>query len=158
MSLFVDKLGREWDLRITISLVDPLAAVGLDLEALTEKNHEETLSKIAKPRQLGKVLWTILDKQAREKKVELQDFLDGLDGPTIHSALLKLVEAIMDFSQPPSVAKASKELLADRVTRGNQKQATKIRTAIGGGLSDGDGDSEELSDSTLAVLPSASSD
>ncbi len=142
MSLFVDTAGREWDLRITIGLIDPLIAVGLDLEAITE-DYQSVLTKIARPRQLGKVLWAIVEKQAREKKVDVEDFLAGLDGPSIHTALMKLVESIMDFSQPPTVAKASKELLSERVNSNQNRQAENIRKAIGGGLLDGDGSLEE---------------
>ena len=147
MSLFVDSLGREWDLRITIGLLDPLAAVGLDLEAITE-DHEAVLAKIAKPRTLGKVLWTIIGKQAAERKIDQSDFLAGLDGPRIHSALMKLVESIMDFIQPPSVAKASKELLTDRMASQEAVSAAKIRDAIGGGSAFGDGNSVGSSAST----------
>jgi hypothetical protein len=66
---------------------------------------------------MGETLWLLCEKQALERGYNPDSFADLFDGETLEKAVLAMLEAITDFSQP-SVARSM-----------NQKRAESIKLA-----------------------------
>ncbi len=101
---FTDGKGREWDMRFTTAMFGVVRReVGIDLNDLLKPDEGAALGKLftANPDKLGKLFWHICEKQAQEKNVSPEEFMEGLDGKTIWSAFDALLDARADFCPPP---------------------------------------------------------
>ncbi len=117
---FKDRFGREWDLSLTVRLVSKVkkdteydfAAAIRDVESLNSLMYSD-------PMTLGMVLFSICGEQAAKSSVDVDQFTDGFDGPTVFAACNALMKAIINFTHPPTTATVAAEshdkLMASRL-------------------------------------------
>lgn len=154
MAQFTDAEGRTWKVRITLGDLRPLKAVGLDVAAIA-KDPAGLQDVVADVERYGQVLWTLCEREAAARSIAPEQFAAGFDGPTLFAAAGAIEEALMDFSQPPTVAKTFAEHragAAEKVARAAAKKLERILT----GWSDSDGSSPGSPDSTPSPAPSGS--
>lgn len=144
---FSDCLGREWSIRITLGMLPKLREAGFDVNAVA-KNPAQ-LSVLSDPETLGKVAWTLCEKQAIAANVDPEQFADGFDGPTIQDAVQAILESILDFSQPRQTAASVKAMLPGLLAKGEAMLQTRIEAALGS--NNGLGDAPESPASTPAT-------
>jgi hypothetical protein len=100
MHAFKDNAGREWFLKgdyLTYNRVQ--AATGVKLYDITSENRE-SLTQIADPMTLGGVLWTMVEPQAADRGVTVEDFYGAFDGTVAHDAHDALVSEMIFFCHP----------------------------------------------------------
>jgi hypothetical protein len=130
---FVDLLGREWEIRITLGLVPKLREAGYDLKA--KPGDPKGIGALADdPETFGRVLFTICEAQAQARGITPESFVDGFDGATIFAASMAMMEATADFSQSPKVAEAIKRGLPGQMAKSEAEQIRKIQTVWNAGL------------------------
>lgn len=103
MASFTDAKGRAWPFKkLTVADLDDLAALGLDVEAVSE--DLDRLSRlVASPRKFAAVLWWFAGREGTDPK----DFHAGLDGDALARAVVAVGAAVIDFFplQPGEKAK-----------------------------------------------------
>jgi hypothetical protein len=110
---FVDKLGREWVLEITLGDLPALKELGLDVEAVFD--DPKAASAAGKVEVLGRALWHLCEEQAGAREVTPEQFARAITGPVRWAAAAALEAAVLDFTLPPAAAtKAKARLSADR--------------------------------------------
>ncbi len=124
---FTDAAGKTWSVRFTIGLLPKLRAEGLDLS----KSLEEMQTAISDPERFGRILWVLCERQAREVGVTEEQFADAFDGPTIFAAVSALGVALADFTHPPAVAAAARDLIAKREAESQAKQIQTLKATVG---------------------------
>jgi len=123
MKEFRDDQGRPWMVAITVAAAERVRGlvtvdVTEDVEqsdgSVSRQTRKAPLdiidtSSIANTLQIlrsqygtvGEVLYAICRKQAGEKKVSREDFLDGLRGDAIEAGVKAIEEELVDFLPPP---------------------------------------------------------
>ena len=103
MKVFKDGQGREWQISLTISAMQALKGIGIDL-ANPERAREGKEIPLGQELEtdlqvFAEALWCLLKSQAIAREAQESDFLDSLDGPTLHAARLAFREELSDFFQ-----------------------------------------------------------
>lgn len=130
MASFTDKAGHRWVLDLTAG----------DLRRVRVQTGVELGKLLAKPEQLagvlfgdvetfGDVLWVLLEKQAKEKAVSEDAFADGFDREAVNAAALALVDAVADFTQPPTTAATTKAAVRGLMPKADAAMAAVISNA-----------------------------
>lgn len=115
MSSFKDAAGRQWELRITLGIVDRLRAVGLDLDKLASEKADVFGILLLERHVLGSVLWILCEKQAEKLGLTTpEEFFGDFDGATLEGAGDALLDAVLDF-------------FPNRVTAPIKKRLTQIK-------------------------------
>ncbi|MDB5310674.1 MAG: hypothetical protein JWO38_4876 [Gemmataceae bacterium] len=155
MAAFVDADGKTWKLRITLGDLDELQAAGLDVEAVAK--DFKLLAAIAEDRRrYGQVLWQLCEREAAAAGITPEQFARRFDGQALFDAAGAIEEAIVDFSQPPPLAKRFAELRTGAMDRVMARALTSLETILAG--SDGPAGSSPASPgSTAAPGPSGNS-
>ena len=96
MKSFTDEQGREWSLRLTLNTDRRVfEAVGVYLSDLSD---EPTLDRICNEMVLlGDIVWVMIEKQAAERGLSKNDFLEDLRGDVLESALEAVIQETLDF-------------------------------------------------------------
>ena len=128
MAKFTDAKGREWEFRrITVGDLDELAALGLDVEAVSE-DFGQLAALGAKPRAFATVLWWFVGNAVTAAKVEPVDFKAGLDGDAMARAFDALRDAVIGFFPYPPTVKAT--LIARLAAEQEKAWATAVGSAV----------------------------
>lgn len=123
MAKFVDAEGREWGLSLTLGKVKRLREecnFVLGKEA-TNTRLAETL--FADPETLGRVLWVMIESEAKARDITPEAFANAIDCEALESATLGFMEAITDFFQRPEAAKTIKKRLPELLAETDKKLA-----------------------------------
>lgn len=150
MAKFTDCKKREWHLTLTNG----------DLRIIRERTGVE-LGKITfdQPKlaeffndseQVGKVLWTLCEEQARSAGVDSLSFDKGFDGNANRDAAVALYDAMLDFSPWSKTAQTIKGALSRAMEAADNEMAGKVREAM-------DQSPETLSKSSAALPESSAS-
>lgn len=96
MAKFVDSLGREWIVDVTVDKIKKVRkALDIDLaDASGEVVHQLSEDIVL----MADALWLLCEDQAIVKKITDEEFGRGLVGDPLDAAAGALVEAISDFS------------------------------------------------------------
>lgn len=155
MASFRDRLGRDWDVNITTSMLPKLRAAGFNVGLVGR--DAKAFDVLEDPEKLGDVLGVLCGDQIEKLAITPQQFADGFDGPTIYAACDAITEAVADFSQRPAVAKAVKARLPGAMSRLEtaaieqwEKALDKIGSPTPSGSNSGPGNSPASPDSTPA--------
>jgi len=108
MSRFKDAAGREWDLRLTTSMLRKVrerTGVALGEAIADERKLAEMM--FADPVSFEGILWALVEEQARAQSIDLDNFGSALDGPAIERATTAFLESICFFSRRQMVAEAA---------------------------------------------------
>jgi hypothetical protein len=147
---FVDKLGREWLLEITLGDLPALTELGLDVEAVFD--DARAASAAGKVEVLGRALWHLCEGQAGDRQVTPEQFARAITGPVRWAAAAALEAAVLDFTLPPAAAtRAIARLSAER-----DRVIETAFPASPGGPSGGGGNSAGSPESTPGGSPSGS--
>ena len=94
MKVFRDALGREWSFALNVGAMKRVRdLVGIDL-----LQTAEALEKIMDdPVALGQILFCLCKKQAEERGISEEQFLEGLVGEALDSALDNFMKEWVDF-------------------------------------------------------------
>lgn len=112
---FTDATGYEWPFRrITLADYDDLAAVGLDVEAVSE-DLGKLADLIQNRRKFAAVLWWFVGAAVEAAKLTPREFHARLDGDVMHAAAIAVRDAVIDFFPYPAAVKAK---LIGRLTAG----------------------------------------
>ena len=112
MAKFTDLVRREWTISLTSGdLRRVREQAGLDLgKALTNTDRLAELL-FGDVEMFGKVVWVLIEKQANALSITPEEFADGFDRDTFESASSAITDAILDFTQPRTVAEKKKEAI-----------------------------------------------
>ncbi len=103
MKVFKDSSGREWQIALTISAMQALKAIDVDLlnpERAREGKTEPLGQEIETSLQLfAEVLWCVLKLQADALNMNESQFWESLDGPTLQAAREAFRQDLSDFFQ-----------------------------------------------------------
>lgn len=128
MHSFKDSAGREWFLKGDYLTYDRVrAATGVKLYDITSENRE-SLTQIADPMTLGGVLWTMVEPQATERGVTVEDFYGAFDGTVAHDAHDALVSEMIFFCHPSQ--RKLLELTYRKVREAEAKAVAKAETMM----------------------------
>lgn len=161
MSEFKDRLGREWTLDVTMDSADQVEQdLNIDLLKWMEDANgadNRTVFKIVASLVADQIAarWPGAPGQdeAEAGAAALREFKKGFDGPALEAAGLALVEALLFFSLPQTVARAS----APKVRAGMEDVFDKMAAAIDAqDCRSWVGPSPAPADSTPAPSPSGS--
>lgn len=98
MQTFKDSKDRNWGLRIDRAMLRKVQAeTGLLLTQLWDDNAALLQQMTGDVLMLGDVLWVVVSKQAKERDVTKEDFEEATDGDVFETAVLSLIEAVVDF-------------------------------------------------------------
>lgn len=108
--IFKDAEGREWVIRFDYGTLCRIE------DELGYKILEDPSSLPTGVRDVVKMLWLLIEKQAKEKGVSAQSFGESLQGATINSAILCMVEELAVFFEAlqPGVSAAFRKWLEKR--------------------------------------------
>lgn len=142
MPKFVDCEKREWELRLTLGLLPKLRDAGFDIKS--KPAEPGGIGSLADdPERFGRVLFTLCEAQAKEKGISPEQFADGFDGEAIYAATVALWDAIVRFTQPPSIAAEVHRAMPGALAREEAKVVARLQTAMSAGLNDTAGSSPE---------------
>jgi len=128
--------GTEWRLRLTPFLIGKVRSeLKIDLADV-----QGVAKAVDDPFLLGCVLWTLCEKQAKERNLDEERFSEGFDGDVIGEAVGALFQAHVNFT-PPSRRKVSDKLIRKTLEL-RELQAHKATVAL-------DADPETLLDLIL---------
>lgn len=96
---FADTKGRRWDIAITCGTVLTLER-SLGIKVLDVRNG--WIPAMADFKQVVDILWEVVRPQAEAKGIEMLDFLEAVDGPTLMHARELLHRAYIDFFPTPT--------------------------------------------------------
>lgn len=91
MAAFTDRLGREWELGITVKDLKPLKAAGFDFAGFLPTEAGSVLLDPERLVQIVRLFAHVPDAVTEE------EFADGFDGPALGRAGEALLEACADF-------------------------------------------------------------
>lgn len=123
MAKFVDRLGREWELEIDLSLLAPLREAGLNVGDVM---RDPKLFGGFTHETMGRVLWVACEEQAKARGLSPEEFAKGFSGPVIYSAGDALWSALLDFGQRPAVATAIKNRLPALMRKAETEAVAEI--------------------------------
>lgn len=131
MAKFADKAGREWDVSLDLGIVTAIRkACGIDLGAILGDQKRLVHLFYEDLNSLGVVLFTLVESQAEERKIDGDGFARALDGPSLNRAREALAEAIANFSQPPKTADAMTDGIKKLLTAVDERAAAMTTAAI----------------------------
>ncbi len=103
---FADMTGKEWPVRrITFGDLDELAALGLDVEAVSA-DLSVLAELVIDRRRFAAVLWWFVGPAVEAEKLTPQDFHRRLDGDSLARGVEAVAGAVVDFFPYPPAAKA----------------------------------------------------
>lgn len=140
--------GREWSIRLTVgSLGDVREKAGVDLGAALRSEAGLADLIFGDPAALVRMLWVLIEDQARGTDVGPVEFAHGFDGPALEAATEALLTAVADFFPRSKVGRAIRENLAQTLERLDRAIIAKLNS-LQGGSSGSAGTSPALSEST----------
>jgi len=111
MAIFRDSAGREWNVTLNLGTAKLVKkAHGFDF--LGDGKEHPILRLAGDMELLGNVLWTLCERQARERNITEQDFGEAIAGDSLDAAVNALAEAYSDFSPNPKRRETLKRLWA----------------------------------------------
>jgi hypothetical protein len=115
VAVFKEPSGREWVVSLNMRQLQVMRECGDDLLAVMDEGGDRLAEFLySKPERFTRMMWVILEKQARYRQVEPERFYEMFDGPVVDMATLALEEAIIDFFQRlPMVREAMKKSLRE---------------------------------------------
>lgn len=140
MAKFTDADGREWAVRLTLGLLPRLKDAGLDLTA-TVKAGSLDIGGLEDPDTLGRVLWTLVERQAEKAGVTPEQLAEAMDGPTLYAFRLAFAEALADFSHPPEVAAELRRAIPAAAEQHQRTMLARLTAPTPTGSSGGGGSS-----------------
>jgi hypothetical protein len=156
MATFRDADNREWKLRLTVGLLGDVkrdADVDLGAAIKTPQSMAEIL--YADPANLVRVLWVMVEKQAREAGVTPEEFGHAFDGEAIERAGEALLEAVADFFPRSAIARKIRSELPKLLEAADREMIAKLEAVTNSTSSGSGGNSGESSGSTPGPTPSA---
>jgi hypothetical protein len=102
MKVWKDAVGREWSLTLNVRTVKQVRdEIRIDLTQ-TEKSLPLVMDD---PVALGDILWVLCRKQAEERGINQDQFLEALKGEALDEARTQFVEEWVSFFPPSETAK-----------------------------------------------------
>lgn len=96
---FQDSAGHAWTIRLTLDLLDKvLESSQIDLIP-DDMDVQPVIGLLFRNRELGKVLWTCIETQAKEEGIERSEFLKTCDSETLTAGWGALVDAVVFFTR-----------------------------------------------------------
>ena len=130
MATFKDAANRSWEVRITVADLPRLRDAGLSVADTGADLTRVGKALLADPEAFGRAVWLLIERQAKDAGLTVNDFLAALDGPTAFAAVDAMEEAVTDFTRPPAVSKKVRELLPAARERANEAIAAAAERAI----------------------------
>ncbi len=124
MRIVKDKDGGDWKLpSFSVGIVlDVKEQAGFDILAAKGKTGDEAknrasemLAQLYDPFTLGGILWVLLGAQAKDRGLDERAFGYQFDETCYPDLRTAIMESIVDFTQPPPVAKTTKAELPGRI-------------------------------------------
>jgi hypothetical protein len=137
---FKDRLGREYELTMTVADLKPLAAVGISFAGFEVNHSSIPAAMFADPAKLMDVLLTLAHVG---DDVTPEDFARGLDTAATERAIGAALEALADFSPTSHQGAAKGRLVRGAWQRGLDMMSSELSKI-------GVGNSPESSESTPA--------
>ena len=128
---FKDRLGREWELCLTVADLKTLREVGFDLSKATGSADGLVELLFGDPERLVAACCILAHTP---DSVSGDDFAAGFDGPTLEAAGLAVVEAVVDFFPRSAVAKWMKERLTQGMAEFDAELIRKLSSVSAGSL------------------------
>jgi hypothetical protein len=130
MPTFQDGEGREWSIALSVGMVAKLRTdAKFDIgKSITDPKLVQALFE--EPETVGKALWVLIERQARERKVEPEDFAFSLTADALEGAINALIEAMVDFFLPSRQRQKVKDKLPEMFAKANEKVNQQITDAI----------------------------
>lgn len=127
MPKLVDAKGREFEARrITVGDYDDLAALGLDVEGVSEDLG--LLAEVVRDRRkFAALLWWFVGGAVEAAKLTPRDFYQGLDGDALSRGAHLIRDAVIDFFPYPPQVKA--KLIADLTAGQNPAAGSDVAPA-----------------------------
>lgn len=106
MKVITDNLGREWEIKITITNIQRVKEhTGVDLTRLVVidsngnvDNGKSMVNQLADdPVKLMMVIWTLCRPQAEARQIDPEAFFNGFSGDAIPAANYAMLEEVADF-------------------------------------------------------------
>ncbi|MFO0806237.1 MAG: hypothetical protein U0791_24300 [Gemmataceae bacterium] len=93
---FTDRLGREWQVEVSVDLLPSLADLGLNFKP--DADHTEFASRmLIDPLLAGEVLWIFCAAQAKDRGIDHHGFASGLNADAICAGTDAFAFAIAKF-------------------------------------------------------------
>jgi len=125
MPVFKDSKDREWIVTINLGTCRRTkSATGFDFLA-SDENSNPLLKLASDYLLLADVLWTIVEPQATNLKVSVEDFIESLSGDCIENAVNAIAEAYVNFTPNPQ----RRELLLKLWTKIKSIEKTMLERA-----------------------------
>ena len=123
MASFKDKAGREWVIDITKGDVRRLTKLGIPFGELLGDFKRLANEVLTSPEQFDRVLWCLIESQAKAAGVSKDDFDDSWNGDTEEAAGLAFVDSVMDFSP-------ARKVKGEMTTAFRAMEATQTEIAV----------------------------
>ncbi len=107
---FKDLDGREWSIRINIGAMRRAKARDIDLSMPVPQLRSFMLDDVF----LTDALWSIIELQAKERQVTVDQFESSIDGRVLAEARERLWESLVEFYDPPKAEMLGMALTAIR--------------------------------------------
>lgn len=121
MSSFVDSVGDEWSMRVTVGDVLRIRKeIGLDVTRILDDGMSVLATLHGDLEKFVGVLWCLCESQAESRGLTPHDFASRLSGDTLASAMAALEAAIVDFFPDPATRDAHKRVLEALRSRGKE--------------------------------------
>lgn len=131
MASFKDADSREWKLRLTVGLLgDVRRDAGIDLGAAIKSPKDLAAILYADPADLVKVLWVLVEFQAKEANVSPEEFGHAFDGSAIERAGEALLEAVADFFPRSVIGRKIKSNLPALLAQVDREIVSRMDAAL----------------------------
>jgi len=153
---FMDRSGNEWVLELTVGDLTR-ARVHAEVNFGTVLTNMAELDGLlyGDLEKFGRLIWTLVEKQAEKIGLTPEQFADGFDKSTIDAARLAVMDAIADFTQPLETAAEKKAAIRGLMKAADRAMAAKIKAAASEMWNGTAGNSLASPESTPAPAPSA---
>lgn len=129
LAKFKDALDREWEIRLFAPDITHIRELGCDLSKA--RTNADILDSLDSVETFGAVLGYLCQEQIEKRGITEKDFARGFDGPARFAAFKALMEAWVNFYQPPAVAAALTKKLPGMFKETETKAIERIEKIFG---------------------------
>lgn len=113
MSVFKDRVGRQWTIDLTVGAVKRVkAALGLNLYELVDDDFKRFAALLSDPLTLVDVVWVLIADQAVKLGVTDEQFGESLAAESVQELADAFAAAYVDFFQDRSQAAVLQKVFA----------------------------------------------